>query len=325
MKPLRYTLIALAAACGFASAQTTAYTTPVGYVTEPLAPNAFTFLGLTLHQSTASAGVITAAGANYVDVGTTDWTAILTAGATYILELPNGTIQEITAWNNAGRLTTPENISGQVTPGTTQFKLRKAATISDVFGAENSAGLTPDSDGDYVSGNDLIYVPTGGGIAIVYYYDDGETTGWFDADGNEAANLPLVYADGFYVRRVAGSAVNLVVTGEVKTVPTSGVLAPGWNYLSSVAPVGLTVGTSGLQNFITPDTEGDYLKVDNLYVTDAGTVKIIYYYNDGETAGWFDADGNEAQDVPLEGDFLLLNRGVTKPYTVSVPGFYSTL
>jgi hypothetical protein len=52
MKALTYSLFAAAAACCFASAQTTAYTTPVGYVTETLAPGRFNLVGLTVHNPT---------------------------------------------------------------------------------------------------------------------------------------------------------------------------------------------------------------------------------------------------------------------------------
>lgn len=331
MKPKSIkSLLALALlAPGVLFAQTTAKTTPVGYVTKSLPPSQFTFVGLTTHNAVAASGVIASVASNEVTVTGVNFETALSPNnpstARYILELQNGTITEVTNWTSAGVLTTADDISSQVNPGTTSFSLRRAATISDIFGAANSAGLTPDSDGDYTSGNDLVYVITGDGLKTIYYYNDGETTGWFDSDGEAADNLPVVYSDGFYVQRVGGNSIDLVISGEIKKAPTSGIIAPNWNFMSSVAPSGLTVGTSGLENFITPDSQGDYLQVDNLYVPVGNTVKIIYYYNDGETTGWFDADGEDATNVPLQGDFLILNRGITKSYTLSVPSFYSNL
>lgn len=323
MKPIYpYAFLGALFAVGALNAATT---TPVGYVTKALPANSYSFIGITLHNSVVSSGVLTGESASSVTADA-DFGSLLTSGNVYILELEDGTIQEITSWTG-GTLNTPEDISGKVSPNTTSYKLRKAATISDIFGATNSAGITEDDDGDYTTGNDLIFVPqAGGAVKTVYYYNDGDTAGWFDADGNDAGDLALVYADGFYLRRVAGDPVNLVISGEVKTAPTSGVLASSWNYLSSVAPVGLTVGSSGLENFVTPDAEGNYLAVDNIYIPQpGGTFKIVYYFNDGDTVGWFDADGNEADDVALEGDFLILNRGAAKPYTLSVPAAYATL
>jgi hypothetical protein len=328
MKPfIPYSLLAAAALCGVALGQS-ATTTPVGYVTQTLPANQFSFIGLTLHNSVEIAGVLDSSTSNSVTDNGVDFSAILEAGATYILELPSGVIQEITAWNASGVLTTSDDISASVVDGTTTYKLRKAATISDIFGADNSAGLTPDEDGDYLSGNDIVFVPTAGGDLVqIFFFDDGAgTTGWFDSGFGDAANFPIVYADGFYVQRTAGAPIELVTSGEVKTVPTSSMLLPSWNFVSSVAPVGLTLGNSGLEAYVSADSEGDYLAVDNIFIPNVdGSFTVAFYFDDGDTTGWFDIGFGDASDFALEGGFLILNRGGSKPYTISVPTSYSSL
>ena len=330
-----YSLLLAAAASGLAFGQT-AYTTPVGYTTSALASGQFSFVGLTVHTPTKFAGVISAESSNSVTVGGTDFVALLGTPnpsalypLTYVLELPNGTIQEITNWTNTGVLTTPENITAQVVPGTTTFKLRKAATISDIFGATNSAGLKPDTNGNFDANADVITVIGAGGVPTkVYYFNDGAgTQGWFDANNNEAQNLPLVYADGFYVKRQVGSLINLVVSGEVKTVPTSGSLINGFNFLSPVAPVGLTLDSSNLKNFVSASGDGNIEAVDNVLLPQAnGSFITAYYFNDGAgTVGWFQTNNDPAGQLALEGGFLVLNRGLLKPYTLSVPTYYSSL
>ena len=62
MKPLSYSLIAAALACGFANAQTTAYTTPVGYETLTLKAG-INYAGLRLHGSEVVASTLTGVGA----------------------------------------------------------------------------------------------------------------------------------------------------------------------------------------------------------------------------------------------------------------------
>ena len=329
MKKLTYSIFAAALACGFASATTTAYTTPVGYVTTAIPANVFTFVGLTVHNPTISAGVLASASATPKSVTVTgvDFVALLGAPGTttYILELADGTILEVINWTAAGVLDTVDDITGKVVAGTTTYKLRRASTVSDVFGATNSAGLTPSVDGDYTKNTDLAYVFIDGAMKIVYYFNDGAgTTGWYDSDNNDASKYPLVYADGFYIKRTAGSTINLVTTGEVKQAPTSGVVNHSWNYMSSVAPAGLTLGTSGLQNFLTPSADGIYTEnCDNVYLY-TPTFAICYYYNDGAgTVGWYDSNNNDVSNSPLEGAFLILNRGTTKPYTLSVPASYT--
>ena len=324
MKPLRYTLIALAAACGFASAQTTAYTTPVGYVTKPLAANQFTLVGLTLHEATKFAGVITAAATNSVTVAGVDFVAVLGAPGTdtYILELADGTVQEIVSWNSSGQLTTPENISGKVTPGTTTCKLRKAATVSSIFGAANTFGL---KDSDAVETADRILIlNASNAFDTVFYYNDGENEGWLDAEGNLAADKVISYPDGFFVQRVAGSPINMIITGEVKLNPTAGALGGGYNYLNGVVAAGVNLDDSGLKGYVTSASDVDAADLV-LIQNPGGTYTTCFYYNDGENEGWLDAEGNLAGEYLIDGGFLLFNRGGVKPYVVDTPPSYDSL
>ena len=319
-----YSLLAAAAACGMAFGQTTAYSAPVGYVSQALPANSFSFVGLTAHQPAAYSGIVTSASSSSVTASGIDFATLLTEGQTYVLELADGTIQEVNSWTAQGVLTTPDNISSKITPNVTKFKLRKAATISDIFGANNAAGLKS-TDGDIDSADVIYLVGSGGAVTPVYYYNDGSEQAWYTAEGEPAGDLPLVYGDGFYIGRKAGDPLNLVVSGEVKTVPTSGVVAPGWNFLSGVAPAGLTLGNSGLKNFLS-STDGDYLTVDNIYIPNPdGSFTIAYYYDDGSEAEWYTADGEPAADLQLNGGFLIFSRSSTKNYTLNVPTSYSSL
>ena len=318
---LSYSLILAAAASGMASGAETAYTTPVGYVTKVLAPNQFNLMGVTVQQSGIAAGVLDAESASPKSVTDNEinFTTALTAGKTYILELPNGVIQEITTWSGSV-LTTPDDITASVVPGVTTYKLRLAATISDIFGATNSAGLTPSVDGG-TTACDTVQLYNGAGFDVVLYVNDGAgTQGWFTEGGAPAATKPIVYADGVYVRRTAGAPINLVVSGEIKTKPTSGVLATGFNYLGAVAPVGLTLLNSGLQNFITPSPDGNATTSDSVQIQIAGGAYRVCMYIAG--AGWFDEGGNPADAAILDSGCLIMNRGAARPYTISVPTSY---
>ena len=324
MKPIiPFALLGALLAVGAADA---AVTTPVGYVTKTLPAGQTTLVGLTLQNPVVSAGVLDAESSSSVTDTEANFTTLLTAGATYILELANGTVQEVTAWAG-GVLTTPQDITSLVTPGTTTYTLRKAATVSDVFGATNSAGLGDDSDGSLI-GTDFILIPNGVAFDTVYYFNDGAgTTGWFDDQGNPSDTKPIAYQDGFFVQRAAGASIDLVITGEVKKVETDGALVNGYNYLNGVAPVGLTLGTSGLESFIAIDTVGDIETADLVLLQQpSGAYKTCYYFNDGlGTLGWFDDQGNPVDTDAIEGGFLLLNRTGTKPYSVDVPAGYSGL
>ena len=335
MKPKSMKTILLAAllAPGALFAQTTATTTPVGYTTQTLPPAQFSFVGITLHNSVISSGVVTDESSTSITVSGVNFETLLgihsASSPTYILELPDGTISEVSSWTSAGVLNLPDDVTGLVTPNTTTYKLRKADTISDIFGATNSAGLKPDTDGDFQNNADLVFViGANGAPTIVYYYNDGDSQGWFTGGGAPAENLPIVYADGFYIRRQAGSSLDLTISGEVKTASTKGILISGFNFLSSVVPVGATLGNSGLSNFIAPDTTGDFQasNVDNVLLPQSnGSFITAYYYNDGDSQGWFTGGGADATNLPIDGAFIILNRGAAKSYTLASPSFYSSL
>ena len=323
-----YSLLLATAATGMVFGAETAYTTPVGYDTKTLSTGKFNLVSLTLHNATTYAGLITAESPSGVSFTGVDFNTLLSVGSVYILELPNGAIQEISSWT-ATTLNTPQDITASVTPNSTAIKLRKAATVSSVFGLTNTYGLTSDGD-ENLTNNDVLLVPnTNNAFDTVYYFNDGVTTGWFDDQGNSANNKVLNYGDGFFVQRLAtGSSISLVVAGEVKTKPTSSVIIPGFNFLGAVAPVGLSLGNSGLQAFLTIATnETQATTTADLVLQQQpnGTYRTAYYFNDGSTAGWFDDQGNTADDLILDSGFLIQNKGVLKPVTLSVPASYSSL
>jgi hypothetical protein len=317
-----YSLILAAASCGLAFGAATAYTTPVGYTTTTLKPGIFNLVGTTVHNPTVAAGVLDAVSASSVTDNNIDFTTLpLASGATYILELGDGTVQEITSWAG-GVLTTPDNLTGVVTPSTTTYSLRKASTVAEIFGATNAAGLTASVEGDFSTNTDLLLIYNGTSFDTVYYFDDGVgTTGWFDTVGNPAEDKVVAFPDGFFVQRVAGSDIDLVVSGEVKVTPTGGLLAPGYNYLNGVAPAGLTLGSSGLSAYVLASADGDFTLVDNLLTQNTdGSYTTNYYFDDGVgTLGWFDTVGNPTDAEPLDGGFLLFNVGGSKPYVITAP------
>jgi hypothetical protein len=293
-------------------------------------------MGLTLHEATKSAGIITGESATSVTVAGVDFVALLGTptdpGAppllTYVLELDDGTIQEITSWTAGGVLNTPSDITSKVTPGTTTYKLRKAATISSIFGAANSLGLAPSSDGDPAAADKILIPNASNAFDTVFYYNDGAgTEGWLDDGGNLAADKVLLYPDGMYVQRVAGPPINLVVSGEVKTKPTGGVLGAGYNYLNAVVPTGVTLDQSGLKAYISHSSDGSPESADNVLIqTPGGTYTTCFYYNDGAgVEGWLDDGSNLAGEYVLDGGFLIYNRAGIKPYTVAVPAAYGSL
>jgi hypothetical protein len=320
MKPYTYSLLAAALACGMAHGAT-AYTTPVGYVTETLKGGQYNLFGLTVHSPTVVAGVIDAESSTSVTDTESNFTTLLTAGSTYVLELDGGVIQEVVSWSGSA-LTTPADITAYVTPGTTKFKIRKAPTISELFGSTNSAGLQATPDGDFATA-DVIYVPNGTGGFDQIFYDDS-TPGWVDLLFNDMADKPVVYTDGILIQR-KGADLNLTFSGEIKTTPTVLVTESQFTYLGNVYPVGSTLGNSGLTSAVQKTPDGDFNTADLVYIPDGiGGYKVAFY--DDSTPGWVDLLFNDLSAEPLKSGMIIQRRSGT-PYNINLtpPASYSSL
>jgi hypothetical protein len=310
----------------------------VGYTKIERTAGSFTLVGLTFHRPAVASGVFTAKSGTFLTAAALNFTSLLTPG-TYVLELPDGEVQEVTAWSG-DTLTTPEDISSLIVLNETNFILRPAATIASVFGSSNSANLAPYIEGNKV-GPDYILIRNSEGALLQYYYfkgdgsTDSENAGWYSrTDGERADNKAIIYNEGLFIQHASlDTPLSFIVSGEVKTNPTAGVLEAGkYSYLSGVAPAGLTLSNSGLSSQITqfiPTTTGEPNAYDRVLIPQpSGEYPEYYFYNDPkdpDTIGWYGKDGNRADNRALNGGFLILNSGVKKPFKISVPAWYSDL
>jgi hypothetical protein len=332
MKLHTYAFLAAAAACGLASAQTTAYTTPVGYTTQSILAGQFNVFGLNVHQPSVASGVIDASDADSVTDTQVNFTTTLTAGLSYILEINTGsgagTIQEVTAWTGS-ELSLSADLTSIITNGVTTYTLRPAATVGSVFGAANSAGLLASPNADPAEA-DVISIPDGaGGFIQVFYSSADGFTGWFDTvNFADATNLPLIYADGFLLQRRGITNLSLVVSGEVKKTPTIISVDQPFTYIGSVYPAGSTLGTSGLSASVLPSANADPAEADVLYMPDGTGGYLQYFYSTAEGfTGWFDtvnfADSSAVELTPG----VLVQRRAPSAYSalISPPPSYSSL
>jgi hypothetical protein len=296
-------------------AQNTATTTPVGYVSEVLKPNVTNIIGLTLHSPTVFNAVISSEAINKITFTGANFSTLLSSGSTYILELPDGTIQEITSWNET-ELFTPQDVTDQITPGVTTVALRKAPTIGEIFGNTNTFGLTPSADGG-TTNCDTISIPNGsGGFSTYFYYNDGTDQLWVDVDFNEAQNVPLVYTDAMLIKRVGGSDITLTVSGEIKKTPTKVVALAGANYIGAIYPAANTLNSSSLSTQLAPSTDGGIASADLLqFPNGTGGFITNIYYNDGTDQLWVDVDFNETGASAFTSGYVLNNRNANKLLT----------
>ena len=129
-----YSLLAAAAVCGLANAQT-AYTTPVGYVTQPLVQGSNAF-GITLHPPAVAKGSIDTVNGTVLTDSDTTFSPV--SGRLYVLEITSGTlngaIQEVPAASISGNtITTPDNLGTLGLQVGATYSLRLAPTLEEVF------------------------------------------------------------------------------------------------------------------------------------------------------------------------------------------------
>lgn len=284
------TLLAAAAMSGLSQAQTTVYTAPVGYTTHTLKQGT-NALGLTLQTPSLATGTFETVNPTTLTDNNVTYSPV--AGRTYVLEITGGSLTgsifEIPAANISGStisvITTPA--TNLVTLGlttTATYKLRVAPTLEEIFttvpfanGGVLKAALSAGSA-------DIIWIPTGSG-AYAKYYLKSNNRAFHDATTNAASpNVPIVYADGFFVQKKDTTSASLTVTGEVKTVGTNSALTQGFNLISAVAPVGLNLFNAGLEDDLTAALSAG--SADEVWIQQPNLSYIKYFRRSGSGAGW---------------------------------------
>ena len=337
------TTIAAIAASGAVSAQTPAYSKPSGYVTETLkGDGAFNLIGLTLHQPPIASGTLTGVTSTKVTDSNLNFTTLLTAGASYILQFKSGAqdggIQVITNWGTAsgnatGDLVVPDNVLSMGVAQGNSYELRPAATISSLFGSANEAGFLAGS----ILTADVIWLPNSTGGFSKFYYSPASSfpvtiaAGWKDSSGAAAPNQPIVYTDAILIQRRGTGDLKLVLTGQVKTNKTQ-VFAAGsqFSYVSSIFPVGTTLATSGLEASL---NSGSILTADVIWMQNtARTGYDKFYYSPASSfpvviaAGWKNSSGGDAGSQPLTSGLIIQRRGTTNTTApITPPTSYSGL
>jgi hypothetical protein len=165
-----------------------------------------------------------------------------------------------------------------------EFVIYPISTLSSIFGATNSAGLTPGANSAEA---DIVYLGSGGTL-VGYFYNSADSHWRLASDPSGANQDTAEIAPGAAVmalRRSTGSGVDPV------SLPMSGSVLPGKQITSVSAgfqvvnnpfTVGTTLAASGLHNQINGGTSA--AGADLLYLEDAG-VLTAYYYKVGGLGG----------------------------------------
>jgi uncharacterized protein (TIGR02597 family) len=289
--------------CSLVFAQT--FTQPVGISKVTIDGSgtndaAFTALSVTYENAPLYSGTINTVSDTVISLTTSDLSAGAYAGAD-----PNGDATHyvlLTSGDNEGlSLEIEANTTNTITVSTNNLEslslsgvtmeILAHSTLADIFGAENSAGLT---SGSAANLSDRIYImdADGSGGFASYFYQTSPRggTGWRqagDITGTDYQGLTLPLDTGILISRIGNDDLTLYVYGSVKkTESHMRVLDAGYSLLGNPFPVDIQLSESGLY---APDN--GYVSAsssslsDVLYVIAANGDFDSYYYQTSARAG----------------------------------------
>jgi uncharacterized protein (TIGR02597 family) len=333
---ISYSLLAAAMACGMAQGQTTAYTTPVGYVTlgdttigQPsVKGNTDVLLTATLERPAVFAGLVSGVtGGVTIDIqGTPGLTASIVA-TPHVAKITSGSkagFYALIASNDTDSVTvtlpTGQSLSGVVSGD--KVEIRPAWTASSFFAGSN---LPADTELYQFSG-----VSPGINVAsdFIYVYDG---TSWLDAGTGDPVD-PVIYpGEQFVLRNVAAAPIPaLVVSGEVPRLGVTNVITnfgPGQQDLpfGVLSPVNQTLAQAGLISVASADDELNIYDNSLAGINKAASILLVF---DG--VDWLDAGTGDPVGPAFSiksGDGFVYRRAAGKPTVnwTSVPSYLPSL
>jgi hypothetical protein len=330
-------VITLCGAAGFAfgplAAQDPPSGDPIGWEFLKSEPGASHLMGLRLHTATLAAGILEV-GTSTLFAPAVNFDSVLVSGEKYLIEFNTGAsageVLEIQSFAlNTLIVSQPLPVESNV-----EFRVRRIPRLSEVIPATLAMG-TADFNPDHA---DLVLLPEDGGGIRQYYvstYFNPAHPEYQNRYINATTGLPedphLIYTRGFFYLRRGATDLNHWISSAVKTGGDTWLSVNDvFNYFSSVYPVGMTLGNSGLSASLQAGTAET---ADVVWMTDEAGVWRKYFQSNGTaplTAGWRAVDapaGLENEDhsgVPLSAGFAI-HRRAAAPYRVRLlkPGFYS--
>jgi uncharacterized protein (TIGR02597 family) len=300
-------------------AQSTATTTPVGFISETvvggtLASPKLTLLSPTLTRPVSFQGTISAISGTTITVSGASWTNGQFNGVNgeYYVEIFSatkpGVLSDITA-TGATTVTTADNLTAFATVGDF-IAIRKHVTIADLLGANNSYGLLGSDD---ASTADEVLVYDGANHATYFYFNGaGAPAGWYDLSFNPAGNAVISPHEGVVIKRKAAGNVTIVSTGTVKAGNTLFPIYNGLNVVGTVSAQGLTLDSSNLylSNGTALHGSDDASTADEVIIySGTGQANYFYFNGAGAPAGWYDLSFNPAGSVAIApGSAFVVNR-----------------
>ena len=330
---------ALSCFFAFVSQAQSVSSTPVGYVTLTINGNGYTALSNPLENSVVYSGTASAVSGTTITTSFS-MTASELAGtdpqgnSTHYVQTSNGTILDITANTTSGITVAATSLSGIVADND-NITIKKYTTVADLFGSDNSVGLTSGSNS---SNSDLVYLMSSNGAGTyttLYYQTDSlgflGGTGWRTnaSSSADASGIIIAPDDGVLIKRISAGNLSLVVTGTVSNAPANRALPQGYSLISYPFPTATTLSDSGIYASGNGYQSGsNATNSDLVYVISPSGVFTTYYYQTDSLGflggtGWR-AIGSTSTDVgtttiPVGSSIIINHKGSGLSWTDAVP------
>lgn len=302
----------------------------------------FTPLAVTYEQPELLSATITSASGSALTLDIASMTANEYAGTdpngdpTHYVMLTSGDQEglalEITG-NSADTLTlSSSNLESLSLAGAT-VDILAHTTLAEIFGAENTYGLT---SGSSVTSSDRIYVmqADGSGTWNSYFYQTNPRagTGWRRVGDNNTdyAGLSIPLDTGLLIRRISTDDTHIYLKGSVKvTNKHKRVMSEGFSLLGNPFPKAMTLGACGIYSSDNGYVSGSsHLNSDRVFViAEDGTFDSFYYQTNPRAGTGWRRTGDSSTDVssepiPATSSFYIQHRGdgltwnPTRPYSL---------
>ena len=320
---ISYSLIAAAMACGFANGQTTAYTTPVGYLSIAVPADTDTPISAPLLRSAAWAGASTAVSGDTVSVAAASFTASQFGAGTNMLQVTSGPLigRTFPVLSNATGSVTVDpvgstTLQAQGFVATNTFVIRPYWTLNTLFPSGAGVGVSSDPFSpttQVMINNNLSSGTNRSAVAFYFYYDGsaGGDAGWYDVANLDAGlqnDLALPPASVPSIRNSTASPLALTISGEVQSVAAATLVISDTSANDSFAQISYPVDTSldqsnlfgngAIADSSDPFAPGDQLLVFNPSGTGQNpSASAFYFHYDGSQggdAGWYDSANLDA-------------------------------
>lgn len=287
-----------------ASAQTTATTVPVGFITKtvPAAPAvgspSSAVISVPLYATAAFTSAVASVDAlDKVTLSSAAWTPgqFAVAASPYLMRVKTGVKTGLffaISANTANQLTVvlPPSVStliGQLSVGDS-CEILPANTLGSVFG--NSTTPPTLTGGANSAAADNVYLFNG--AAWVSYYYSSTSNYWKQAGNTDRSNT-IIYPDDlvFISRKDVSGPANITLMGTVPSTTEVSELPTGSVAFANRFPVDMTLSGLGFQNLPGWVAGPNSAAADNVYIFN-GTAWVKYYLSNTVGSAWWKQAGN---------------------------------